>query len=159
MKIRVAGLVPESFVDGVGIRFAIFFQGCTRHCKGCHNPQTHDLNGGFVIDTSEIIQALQKNSLASGITLTGGEPLLQLDAAIELARVARCFGYNVWCYTGFTYESLPPGADRLLKYVDVLVDGEYREDERDLELLFCGSRNQRVINVKQSREQGRIVCR
>ena len=157
--IRVAGFEPESFVDGNGIRFAIFFQGCTRHCRGCHNPQTHDLNGGFVMDTTEIIRELQKDSLASGITLTGGEPLLQLDAAIELARAARQLGYNVWCYTGFTYESLPPRSDRLLDFVDVLVDGEYRESERDLELLFCGSRNQRVIDVKQSRDQGRIVCR
>ena len=159
MMIRVAGFEPESFVDGNGIRFAIFFQGCKRHCRGCHNPQTHDLSGGFVVDTAEIIRELQKDSLASGITLTGGEPLLQLDAAIELAKAAQQLGYNVWCYTGFTFENLPPGAERLLDFVDVLVDGEYRESESDLELLFCGSRNQRVIDVKQSRDQGRIVCR
>ena len=159
MKIRVAGFEPESFVDGNGIRFTIFFQGCMRHCRGCHNPQTHDLDGGILMTTYEINREMAKNSLASGITLTGGEPLLQLNAAIELAKAAQQFGYNVWCYTGFTYENLPQGADRLLDYVDVLVDGEYREEERDLELLFCGSRNQRVIDVKQSRAQGRVVCR
>ncbi|MBQ3727244.1 MAG: 4Fe-4S cluster-binding domain-containing protein, partial [Selenomonadaceae bacterium] len=91
MKIRVAGFEPESFVDGNGIRFTIFFQGCTRNCRGCHNPQTHDLDGGILVTTYEIIREMAKNSLASGITLTGGEPLLQLDAAIEIAKAAQQF--------------------------------------------------------------------
>lgn len=159
MQIRIAGLVPESFVDGAGIRFAIFMQGCRRNCAGCQNPQTQALDGGTLSDTDAIIEELKNSTLANGITLTGGEPLLQLNAAIELAKAAKQLGYNVWCYTGFTYENLPQGADRLLDYVDVLVDGEYREDERDLSLLFRGSRNQRVIDVKQSREQRRVVCR
>ena len=157
MLIRIAGLVPESFVDGDGIRFAIFMQGCRRNCEGCHNPETHDLNGGRLIDTSEIISAIKKNPLLDGITLTGGEPLLQIDAADELARAAKNFGMTVWCYTGYTFENLPPEAEPLLENVDVLIDGEFIESQRDLELQFCGSSNQRIIDVKKTLEQKKIV--
>ena len=157
MKIRIAGLVEESFVDGEGIRFAVFMQGCLRHCEGCHNPETHALDGGKLIDTQEIIAAIKKNPLLNGITLTGGEPFLQIDAATELARAAKSFGLDVWCYTGFTFENLPPAADKLLKNVDVLVDGEFIESLRDLELQFRGSSNQRIIDLKKTRQQNKIV--
>ena len=157
MQIRIAGLVPESFVDGDGIRFAIFMQGCRRNCAGCHNPETHDLNGGRLVDTEEIISAIKKNPLLDGITLTGGEPLLQVDAADELARAAKNFGLSVWCYTGCTFEKLPPEAMSLLENVDVLVDGEFVESLRDLDLQFRGSRNQRIIDVKKTRRQKKIV--
>ena len=157
MHIRIAGLVPESFVDGDGIRFAIFMQGCLRNCEGCHNPETHALNGGRLVDTGEIISAIKKNPLLDGITLTGGEPFLQIDAANELARAAKKLGLNVWCYTGFTFEKLPPEAAPLLENIDVLIDGEFIESQRDLELQFCGSRNQRIINLKETRKQNKIV--
>ena len=157
MLIRVAGLVPESFVDGDGIRFAIFMQGCLRNCEGCHNPDTHALDGGQLIDTQEIIAAIKKNSLLDGITLTGGEPLLQVAAANELALAAKSFGLNVWCYTGYIFEELPAEAAPLLKNVDVLIDGPFIESQRDLNLQFRGSRNQRIIDVKKSREQNKIV--
>lgn len=157
MLIRIAGLVPESFVDGDGIRFAIFMQGCKRNCAGCHNPETHDLNGGRLIDTTEIISAIKKNPLLNGITLTGGEPFLQIAAADELARAAKNIGLNVWCYTGFTFEELPSAAEPLLKNIDVLIDGEFIENLRDLELQFRGSSNQRIIDVKKTHEQNKIV--
>ena len=157
MLIRIAGLVPESFVDGDGIRFAIFMQGCQRNCAGCHNPETHDLNGGRLIDTTEIISAIKKNPLLNGITLTGGEPFLQITAADELARAAKNLGLNVWCYTGFTFEKLPPDAEPLLENIDVLIDGEFIENLRDLELQFRGSSNQRIIDIKKTRKQNKIV--
>ena len=157
MNIRIADIVPESFVDGAGVRFAIFLQGCKRHCRGCHNPQTHDLNGGTIMDTADIINQFKKDSIVRGITLTGGEPLLQIEAATELACAAKKFGLNVWCYTGFTFENLPRQAEQLLKFVDVLVDGEYRESERDLSLLFRGSKNQRVIDLRATRRTGRLT--
>ena len=157
MQIRIAGLVEESFVDGDGIRFAIFMQGCQRRCEGCHNPETHSLDGGRLADTQEIISAIKKNPLLNGITLTGGEPLLQICAANELARAAKNLGLNVWCYTGYSFENLPPNADALLENVDVLIDGEFIESQRDLELQFRGSRNQRIIDVKRTREQNKIV--
>lgn len=155
MNVRIAGLVPESFVDGAGVRFAIFMQGCERHCRGCHNPQTQDLNGGMLMDTAVIIDEFKKDSLACGITLTGGEPFLQADAAIELAHAAKKIGMSVWCYTGFKFEDVH--ASPLLRYVDVLVDGEYRQSERDLSILFCGSRNQRVIDLNETRKRNKIV--
>lgn len=145
MNIRIAGLVPESFVDGSGIRFAIFMQGCLRHCVGCHNPATHALDGGRILDTAEIISQWSKNPLLTGITLTGGEPLLQIDAATELARAAQSQGLTVWLYTGYTLEEIPREAAPLLASVDVLVDGAFIEELRDLDLQFRGSRNQRII--------------
>jgi len=157
LQIRIAGLVPESFVDGDGIRFAIFMQGCRRNCAGCHNPETQDLNGGRLVDTQEIISAIKKNPLLDGITLTGGEPLLQICAATEISRAAKNFGLNVWCYTGYTFEELPIDAAPLLENVDVLVDGEFVLSLRDLELQFRGSRNQRIIDLKKTREQNKIV--
>ena len=157
LQIRIAGLVPESFVDGDGIRFAIFMQGCLRNCAGCHNPETHSLNGGRLIDTAEIIAAIKKNPLLDGITLTGGEPLLQLDAANELAQVAKNLGLTVWLYTGYTFEDLPPDATTLLENVDVLIDGAFVESQRDLDLQFRGSRNQRIIDLRKTRAQNKIV--
>lgn len=156
MMIRIAGLVPESYVDGDGIRFAIFMQGCLRNCEGCHNPDTHALDGGRLVDTAEIISAIRKNPLLDGITLTGGEPFLQVDAANELARAAKSLGLSVWCYTGFTFEELPPEVE-LLKNIDVLIDGAFIESLRDLELQFRGSRNQRIIDLQKTREQNKIV--
>ena len=157
MLIRVAGLIPESFVDGDGIRYAIFMQGCLRNCEGCQNPETHALNGGKLIETSEIISEIKKNPLLNGITLTGGEPFLQIDAANELATAAKTFGLNVWCYTGYTFEKMPPNAEILLKNVDILVDGEFIESLRDVDLQFRGSSNQRIIDVKKTFEQKKIV--
>lgn len=157
MQIRIAGLVPESFVDGDGIRFAIFMQGCRRNCAGCHNPETHALDGGRLIDTEEILAAVKKNPLLDGITLTGGEPLLQVEAANEIARAVKSLGLSVWCYTGYTFEELPTSAQPLLENVDVLIDGEFIESLRDLELQFRGSSNQRIIDIKKTREQNRIM--
>ena len=156
MLIRIAGLVEESFVDGEGIRYAIFMQGCRRHCEGCHNPETHALDGGRLLDTNEIISAIKKNPLLDGITLTGGEPFLQIDAATALAEAAKNLGLNVWCYTGFKFEELPP-AESLLKNIDVLVDGEFILSLRDLDLQFRGSCNQRIIDLKKTRRQNKIV--
>lgn len=159
MKIRIAGIVPESFVDGEGIRFAIFMQGCLRNCPGCHNPATHDLNGGKIFDTEEIISAMKKNPLVSGLTLSGGEPFLQIPPAVELAKAAKNFGLNVWCYTGFKFEEIPADGEELLQNIDVLVDGEYIEDLRDLDLSFRGSKNQRVIDVKKTLADKKIILR
>ncbi len=159
MEIRIAGIVPESFVDGEGIRFAIFFQGCLRNCFGCHNPATHDLDGGKILDTEEIILSVKKNPLLSGITLTGGEPLLQISPALELASGAKSLGLNVWCYTGFKFEEIPADAEELLQNIDVLVDGEYIDELRDLELQFRGSKNQRIIDVKKTLSAGKIFLK
>ena len=149
MKIRIAGIVPESYVDGEGIRFTIFMQGCLRNCRGCHNPETHALDGGKLLDTSEIIAEIKKNPLLTGITLSGGEPLLQIAPALELARAAKNLNLDVWLYTGYKFEEIPDAARELLKFTDVVVDGEYVEELRDLELQFRGSKNQRIIYLRR----------
>ena len=161
MKIRLAGLVPESIVDGPGYRFAVFVQGCPHACPGCHNPETHDFAGGYEADTEEIIARLGKNPLVRGVTLTGGEPMMQAEALCEIAKAAKEKGLSVWCYTGFTLEALYARQDearmRLLEFVDVLADGPYIARERSLELLYRGSANQRLIDMGKTRAAG-AVC-
>ena len=160
MEIRLAGVVPESIVDGPGYRLAVFVQGCPHGCPGCHNPGTHDVHGGYLGSTDEIIAQMGKNPLVRGVTLTGGEPMLQSAALLEVANAAKNRGMNVWCYTGFTLEALlrenNPDRAALLGAVDVLVDGPYIAHERSLDLLYCGSRNQRLIDMKQTLAAGEV---
>ena len=160
MQIRLAGVEPESIVDGPGYRLAVFVQGCPHHCPGCHNPATHDFSGGTLRDTDEITAMLGKNPLVRGVTLTGGEPMMQAAALCEIARAARERGMSVWCYTGYTLEALlkeqNPDRMRLLALVDVLVDGPYIAHERSLDLLYCGSRNQRLIDMPATLSAGEV---
>ncbi len=160
MQIRLAGIEPESIVDGPGYRFAVFVQGCPHACPGCHNPKTHDFDGGTVWDTDAVVEKLGGNPLVRGVTLTGGEPMMQPEALLEIARAAKEKGMNVWCYTGFTLEALQRENRRdrmaLLDAVDVLVDGPYLSHERSLDLLYCGSKNQRLIDMKKTREAGGV---
>ena len=161
MDIRVYGLVEDSVVDGPGYRYAIFTQGCPHACPGCHNPQSHDFAGGRVMDTSEIIAHFDGNPLMDGITLSGGDPLCQPEPCLELAKAAHDRHLTVWCYTGYTWEALQKEADparlALLGEVDVLVDGPFLLSERSLALQYCGSRNQRLIDVKRSLAAGEPV--
>ena len=158
MKIRIAALVNDSIVDGPGLRYAVYTQGCTHHCKGCHNPQTHDPKGGRETDTGIIWREIEENPLLSGITFSGGDPLLQPLPLAELAEKAHEKGLSVWCYTGWTWESLMRKSDpdmmTLLKNVDVLVDGPFLLDQRTLDLPFRGSKNQRLIYVAESLRSG-----
>ena len=162
MRIRIAGVTNDSIVDGPGFRLAVFTQGCPHHCPGCHNPETHDSQGGHDADTAEIIAAMQKNPLLAGVTLTGGEPMMQPQACLELARAAHAAGKNVWCYTGFMFETLLKEADpqrlALLRETDVLVDGPFLLAQRSLDVRFRGSRNQRLIDVQKSLSLGKTVC-
>lgn len=161
MEVRLAtDLQSDSIVDGVGIRTTIWFQGCLHNCPGCHNPETHDLNGGVVYDLEEIKEKMRNLKYQNGITLTGGDPFFQPEAATEIAKYAHELGLNVWAYTGFTYEALVSNKDakyELLKNVDVLVDGRFMIDLKSLDCKFRGSTNQRIIKVKESLESGEIV--
>ena len=168
MKIRIAGVIENSFVDGDGVRFAIFTQGCQRNCKGCQNPMTHDFNGGKIFEVEEVIKKFQSMRLISGITLTGGEPLCQIKAVTEIVIAAKKFNLSVWCYTGYTFENLidenfsdkfftADEVKNFLNYVDVLVDGAFIESQKDLTLQFRGSTNQRLIDVQRSLDQKKIV--
>lgn len=161
MQLRIAGFEPESIVDGPGYRFALFTQGCPHGCPGCHNPQTHAMDGGRIVETEEIIEKLGKDPLVRGVTFSGGEPMMQPEPLCEIAEAAKKKGLNIWCYTGFTLDALlkENRADRmrLLKMLDVLVDGPFVQAERSLELLYCGSKNQRLIDVPKTLEAGSVV--
>lgn len=159
MKIRIAALVNDSIVDGPGLRYAVYTQGCLHHCKGCHNPQTHDINGGHETDTEDIWREISENPLLSGITFSGGDPLLQPRPLAELAKKAVEEGLSVWCYTGWVWEDLlkknDPDIMALLNHIDVLVDGPFLSEQRTLELPFRGSKNQRLIDVQRSLKSGK----
>ena len=160
-SINIAGTVNDSIVDGEGIRFAIFVQGCPHHCEGCHNPQTHDFAGGEQTDTDLIYQKIKANPLLSGVTFSGGEPFCQPKPLSELARKVKADGLDIWTYTGYTLDQLQAmhneDVDALLSLTDVLIDGRFVLDERDLALAFRGSRNQRIIDMNRTRQEGHIV--
>ncbi|PKM60524.1 MAG: anaerobic ribonucleoside-triphosphate reductase activating protein [Firmicutes bacterium HGW-Firmicutes-4] len=158
-KVRIAGVVKESIVDGPGIRFVVFAQGCPHHCQGCHNPATHDFNGGKLVAIETIIDEMQKNPLLDGITLSGGEPFEQPEAFCELARRSQALGYHVMAYTGYSYETLLAKKDQrqLLAHTDLLVDGKFEMAKKSLMLKFRGSQNQRIIDVKRSRHHNQII--
>ena len=161
MRISLSGVTGDSIVDGPGLRLTIFTQGCLHHCPGCHNPQTHDPEGGSWADTEDILAAAAENPLLDGITLSGGDPFLQPVPCLALAEGAHKIGLNVWTYTGYTWEALweenAPEKIALLKETDVLVEGPCLLAERSLELRFCGSRNQRLIDVKKSLAEDKVV--
>ena len=160
MKLRIAGTVNDSIVDGPGLRYAVFTQGCPHDCPGCHNPQTHDFSGGKDIDTSEILAQIRKNPLLDGLTLTGGEPFCQCTACVALAQGAHAHGLNVWCYRGDTFEELINGKAEwrvLLQNIDMLVDGPFLLEKRSLDCRFRGSSNQRLIDVPKSLMANRAI--
>jgi len=156
VNIRVSGIVPQSIVDGPGLRLVVFTQGCPHGCPGCHSPQTHDFEGGQDVPVDEMLAMLDKNPLLKGLTFSGGEPLVRVGELLPLAQGARARGKDIVCYTGYTFEQLlekmkvdPPLA-QLLGMVDLLVDGRYDHSRRDLTLPFRGSANQRLLDLPAS---------
>lgn len=160
-SIRVAGIVENSIVDGPGLRYTVFTQGCTHNCKGCHNPHTHDMQQGKWMDAQEIVEAVQADSLIKGITFSGGEPFLQADKCAALAEKLKYMGKDVITYTGFVFEELLLAKQtayiRLLEQTDILIDGPFVWEQRNLNLLFRGSSNQRILNCSKSMELGKAV--
>ena len=150
-EVRIAGIEPESVVDGEGIRYVVFVQGCPHRCPGCHNPETHPFDGGRVADIEELFAEICENPLLKGVTFSGGEPFCQPKPLAELARWVHGIGLDVTTYTGYLYEDLPnmpdPGVAELLAQTDTLIDGPFIPEERDLTLSFRGSRNQRIIKL------------
>ena len=160
MMMRMYGLEQNSYVDGPGIRMAIFFQGCLHKCEGCHNPGSWPMYVGDTVDTNDLMLKMANDALLDGITLSGGEPFLQPQPALALARFARQRGLSVWCYTGYTFEQISVWQDNrktLLQNIDVLVDGPFKLEEKSLDIPWRGSRNQRLIDVQKSLEKGEVV--
>ena len=159
---RIAGTIKHSLVNGPGIRFVVFFQGCIHHCKGCQNMDTWDPSGGEFIEPDELIEMIRSTKHLDGVTLSGGDPFMQAQSAAYVAKACHDMGLSVWCYTGYTYEEImegkaPEGAVELLEETDVLVDGRFEQERRNLMLNFRGSENQRIIDMKKSRAEGCVV--
>ncbi len=163
MDIRISGTVSESIVDGPGFRYTIFVQGCPHNCPGCHNPQTHDFNGGKVVDTDELLRECTEDPLNKGVTFSGGEPFSQAKALYELGKRFKECGYDIWCYTGWTMRELwqmrksEYYVGQLMSIIDVLVDGRFIEERKTLSLPFRGSDNQQLIDMKSTFEEHMVI--
>lgn len=150
--LRVIDIVTGTTVDGPGFRTSIYFAGCTHHCPGCHNPSTWSPDAGEDITIGEIMAKIVREGW--NVTFSGGDPMMQAGPLRLLARAIKELGLTIWCYTGYSYESLDDHSEmrELLDYIDVLVDGPFIESQRDTSLLFRGSANQRLIDVNRSRK-------
>lgn len=155
---KLAGIIRESIVDGPGIRFVIFSQGCPHNCRGCHNPDTHNFDTGFQAENQKILAEIDKNPLLKGVTFSGGEPFCQAKEFADLARSIKSRGLDVVTYTGYTFEYIKNsftannGWSELLELTDILIDGPFVEDKKDLTLKFRGSQNQRILDMQKSLE-------
>lgn len=159
-KIRLAAPIQtDSCVDGSGLRFVVWTQGCIHNCEGCHNPLSHDLQGGISCDLSELLNEITNLDYHTGITFSGGEPMLQAKKCTIIADKVKELGMNVWCYTGYRYEDLLTMNDDIqsfLEKIDVLVDGKFELNLKTLDCKFRGSSNQRCIDMKKTRESKEI---
>jgi len=158
-KLRIAATVQDSIVDGPGLRYVVFTQGCPHRCEGCHNPDTFDYDGGYEVDVDELVGDIDKNPILDGVTFSGGEPVIQADALLPLAKAVKDRGLQLMLYSGYTFEQIlkiKAGA-KLLGYVDILVDGPFELDKKSLDLTFRGSFNQRVIDVPESLKRRQAV--
>lgn len=155
--LNLAGTLADSIVDGPGLRFVVFAQGCSFNCPGCHNPQTHAFGAGVDRSPEDVFAEIRRSPLTRGVTFSGGDPFFQAEAFAALAVLLKeAGGYEVAAYTGFTWEALTASgtaAQRdLLARLDILVDGRFEIAQRDLGLRFRGSANQRIIDVCASLE-------
>jgi len=159
---RLSGITAESLVDGPGLRYVIFTQGCPHQCPHCQNPETWDESAGEEFSVKQVIRLIkQQKKTKRGVTFSGGEPFLQAGELAEVALAAHKLGLDVVTYTGFTYEELiadnNDGVKALLAETDILIDGKYIHKLRDIKLQFRGSSNQRIIDVAQTQKCGKIV--
>ena len=157
----LSGIVQDSIVDGPGIRTTFFCQGCPHHCPGCHNPETWDFGCGTQVPVEDLVDVVKSNPLCRGVTFSGGEPFAQAAGFAKLARLLKKEGYEVASYSGYTFDELLSGSDdqkELLASIDILIDGPFVLAERSLELVFRGSRNQRILDVPRSLAAGKAVA-
>ena len=156
--ISVLSIIEDTMVDGPGFRTSIYCAGCRHQCAGCHNPQSWDFEGGHTMTTDEIMSVIEADPYAN-VTFSGGDPMYQPEGFTELAKAIKSrTDKDIWCYTGFTFESLVsnPRQKALLEKIDVLVDGPFVKSQRDETLHFRGSRNQRLIDVPASLREGKV---
>lgn len=161
--VRLAGIAYESLVNGPGMRRVFFAQGCKHKCKGCFNPETHSFDGGEIMDMDKLIKDVLDNPILKGVTFSGGDPIEQAHSFAYMAKAFKNSNLNIWCYTGYTFEKLlevmkvDTAISELLNNIDVLVDGRFEINNKEEGLRFRGSTNQRIINVKESLNQNKVV--
>ncbi|MCI9607960.1 MAG: anaerobic ribonucleoside-triphosphate reductase activating protein [Muribaculaceae bacterium] len=150
MSLRVISIIDGTTVDGPGFRTAIYFAGCRHQCPGCHNPQSWDFEAGQSMAVEDIMNRIESNGM--NVSFSGGDPLYQADKLLPLCKAIKSSGKNIWLYTGFLFEQIAamPEFSALLEYIDVIVDGPFVEHLRDTSLLFRGSSNQRLVDVRRS---------
>jgi len=155
---KIAGFYDESISNGLGWRAVLFVSGCPHHCPGCHNKEAQDFNYGTEFNKEEILDRIKDNSILKGITISGGEPLCKenIKEVCEFIKDVKKIkpNFNIWCYSGYTFEELLARNDKdtneCLNEIDVLVDGEFKQDKKDPTLKFRGSSNQRILDVKST---------
>ncbi len=163
LSLTIGGIESESIVDGPGFRYVVFVQGCCFSCPGCHNAHLQSFDGGRTVPPEEILKAIKDNPLLSGLTLSGGEPFTQAAACANLARKVHALGLTVMAYTGYTWEELVSSSRSdwrsLILETDILVDGPFIKELKNIDLTFRGSSNQRIIDVKKSLAEGKLIER
>ncbi len=163
IRLAVPYIQKDSIVDGEGIRSVIWTQGCPHHCPGCHNPETHSFTDGYEVEIENLFEELDKLESQNGITFSGGDPMMQPEACTLLARYGRKRGLDIWCYTGFKYEELiemskyKPAILDFLKEIDVLIDGKFMLEQKSFDVIFRGSKNQRIIDIPKSLETKKTI--
>ncbi|KMT21420.1 anaerobic ribonucleoside-triphosphate reductase activating protein [Clostridium cylindrosporum] len=159
MKVKLAGITKESLVDGPGIRYVIFSQGCNHNCKGCHNPSTHSFDKGKEFDVEEILQDILNRKHIDGVTFSGGDPFYQPEEFGYIAKRLREENIHIISYTGFKYENILDNykMKELLENVDILIDGPFIENKKTFKMAFRGSENQRAIDVKKSLLDDKVI--
>lgn len=146
--LQVLDIVEGTIVDGPGLRTSIYFAGCSHQCEGCHNPGSWDAAGGKPMSVEQLMEVIDDNEM--DVTFSGGDPLMQIDALLPLARRVKERGYNLWVYTGYTIEEIraSDSLSRILDYADTIVEGRFVKALRDTSLRFRGSSNQRIITLR-----------
>lgn len=163
MKLNIAGTVCESLVDGPGLRYVVFVQGCPHRCEGCHNPETHSFSGGRSVNIEQLFSECMEDPLHKGVTFSGGEPFCQAEGLYALALMFKERGMHIMCYSGWTFEELLAKSKteeyvgKLLSVIDILVDGRFILEERSLALSFRGSKNQRLVDVPKSLSEKKAI--
>lgn len=158
--LSILDILEDTTADGPGFRTSIYAAGCPNDCPGCHNPESWDIRHGRRMTTDEILQKVLDDPFAD-VTFSGGDPMFQPEGFAELAQaIKENSDKNIWCYTGYTFEQLLNNTryTRLLQYIDVLVDGRFRQELRDESLYFRGSSNQRLIDVPASLKNGKVIA-
>lgn len=160
-KIRLSGIIPESIVDGPGLRYVLFTQGCLKNCYMCHNPKTRALDKGYLKSIRKIKKEIKKNPLIKGVTFSGGEPFLQSSKCYKIAQYAKKLGLDIISYSGYYIDEIIKRNDKnqikFLNILDYLIDGPFEYDKLSLDLLFRGSSNQRIIDIKKTLKENKLI--